>query len=117
MSAFATKYAIPPEVDRFIDTGFLEVLAEHAAEKTVRFHIPSKSVVDTQERMTCYEVYWIHPDFNAEFCHYYHEHPGDFPNFWALEDTDSVGDTFIDDLESVDDLVAWLEAMQIADIW
>jgi hypothetical protein len=117
MSQLAAKYAIPPEFDRFIDAGFLELLREGAAEKTVRFHIPSKVVIDTRDRLTAYEVFWIHPDFNAEFCHYCHERPGDLPNFWVVEDTDDVGDTCIDDLQTIDDLVMWLEAMQTADIW
>jgi hypothetical protein len=117
MSQLAAKYALPRELDNFIDEGFLRVLVENEAERTVRFHIPSKGVIDTRDRLTSYEVFWIHPEFNAELCHYYLDQPGDLPNFWALEDTTDVGDTFIDDLETVDDLVAWLEAMQTADVW
>ena len=46
--------------------------------------------------ITTYSVIWIHPDFNAEYCHYYDQVPGDLPNFYAEEDTTDVGSDSID---------------------
>jgi hypothetical protein len=111
MTDIAAKYKIPAQVMEFVTDGFLEVVLEDEAKKTVEFHIPSKRRKDDEERITSYSVVWIHPDFNAEFCHYYDEKPGDLPNFYALEDTTDVGDEPIDGLDTVDDLVGWLERL------
>jgi hypothetical protein len=99
----------------FIDDGFLQVLHENPAEKTVEFHIPSKRYSDVEGRITTYSLTWIHPDFNEQFCHFYYEQPGDSPNFYVTEDTTDVGDEQVD-LETVDDLVAWLETLRVADV-
>jgi len=45
--------------------------------KTVEFHLPSKRHTNIQEAITTYGLTWIHPDFNARFCHDCHETPGD----------------------------------------
>lgn len=83
MSDLASTYAIPPELMQFVDSGFLEVLVEEPEKATVRFDIPSKQFTDSKGRMTCYTLFWIHPEKNAEHCWYYHETPGDLPNFWV----------------------------------
>ncbi len=114
MSDLALKYKIPAEIIAFVNEGLLVFLAEDEAMKTVEFHIPSKRQTDDEGRITSYSVTWIHPDFNAEFCHYYDEKPGDLPNFYVKEDTSDVGSDQIDGLESVGDLVAWLEEFQNA---
>lgn len=109
MTDIAAKYNIPDEVMAFVLDGFLEVVSENEAEKTVEFHVPSKRQTDDEGRITSWSVVWIHPDFNAEFCHYYDEKPGDLPNFYVLKDTTDVGDEQVDGLDTVEDLVAWLE--------
>lgn len=114
--ALVAKYRIPDELVPFIDEGFLVPLSESWDEKCLRFHLPTKVVVDTRERFTSYNVIWIHPDFNAECCHYYYEELGDEPNFYVVEEITDVGDQHIDDLETLDDLVDWLESMKWADL-
>ena len=108
MTDLAQKYDIPADIMAFVKSGFLEVVSEDEATKTVEFHIPSKRATDDEGRLASYSVIWIHPDFNAEFCHYYDQRPGDLPNFFAEEDTTDVGSDLVDGLESVDDLVGWL---------
>jgi hypothetical protein len=115
MTDLAVKYRIPAEVMEFVNDGFVVFLAEDETEKTVEFHIPAKRTTDKEGRITSYSVIWIHPDFNAEFCRYYDEKPGDLPNFYIEEDTSDVGSNQIDGIDTVDDLVAWLEAMRQAD--
>jgi hypothetical protein len=115
MPDLATNYGIPAELMAFVADGFLEVLSENEAEKTIEFHLPSKRRTDVEGRITTYSLTWIHPDFNDRFCHYYFEHPGDSPNFYVTEDTTDVGDEQLD-LETVDDLVAWLESFRSADV-
>jgi len=77
MADLAKDYGVPPEIMAFVDAGFLEVLAETPGEKTVEFHLPSKRHTNIQEAITTYGLTWIHPDFNARFCHDCHETPGD----------------------------------------
>jgi len=115
MTDLALNYQVPPEVMEFVNDGFLVFLAEDETEKTVEFHIPSRRTTDKEGRITSYSVTWIHPDFNAEFCHYFDKKPGDLPNFYVEEDTSDVGSDPIDGLESVDDLVSWLEGMRHPD--
>lgn len=105
----ASKYQIPDELMAFVNDGFLEILSEREAEKTIEFHVPSKRTVDPDGRITTYSVTWIHPDFNDQFCHYYPKQPGDLPNFYVTEDTTDLGDEQVDGLDSVSDLVDWLE--------
>lgn len=106
-----TKYGIPREIMAWIDSGFLELLVEKEGEKTVEFHVPARRTVDAEGRATTYSVIWIHPDYNEQFCHYYLENPGDLANFYVFRDTTDVGDEQLD-LNSVDELVAWLDRLQ-----
>lgn len=108
MSDLAAKYKIPPELDKFIDTGFLEFLSENDAEKTIKFDIPSIAWTDDQDRDTTFTLVWIHPEFNEQFCHYYDEKPGDLANFYVFKETTDLGDDWMD-VATLDDLLAWLE--------
>jgi hypothetical protein len=108
MSQLAAKYAIPPELDTFIDRGFLVLLHEDPVHKTVEFHVPSRLTVDHEGRATTYSLTWIHPEFNAEFCSTWIETPGDAPNFEVEIDIESVGSDSVADLDTVDHLVCWL---------
>lgn len=111
MSALAAKYKIPPELDQFIDAGFLAMLSEDEAEKTVKFDIPSIAWTDDQDRDTTFTLVWIDPDFNEQFCHYYDEKPGDLANFYVFRETTDLGDDWLD-LSTLDDLLVWLEERQ-----
>ena len=104
MTEIAAKYKIPAEVMAFVRNSFLEVVSENEAEKTVEFHVPSKRHEDDEGR----SVVWIHPDFTAEFCHYYDEKPGDLPNFYVEKDTTDFGGELVEDVDTVEDLVRWL---------
>jgi hypothetical protein len=116
MSQIGQKYAVPPEIDQFVDQGFLEVLVERPERMTVEFHIPSRVNEDHRRRITAYRIVWIHPAHNAEFCDYYEENPGDLPNFY-VEICDSEGPSqMIDDLETADDLSVWLEEFQSSSV-
>jgi hypothetical protein len=107
MSAIAEKYGIPKCLDVFIDRGFVVLSHEDFAEKTVYFHVPSRSTVDQQDRETSYSVMWIHPDFNEQFFQTYFEKPGDAPNFEVVVDTEHVGPEYLD-IQTIDELVCWL---------
>ncbi|MBS0261506.1 MAG: hypothetical protein JSS02_06070, partial [Planctomycetes bacterium] len=111
MSDFATKYDIPTELDQYIDSGFLELLSESEAEKTLTFAIPSLEWVDERDRDVMFTLVWIHPEFNAEFCHYFEETPGDLANFYLFKETTDSGDECLD-LETLDDLLVWLNDRQ-----
>jgi hypothetical protein len=111
MNDVGKRFGIPPEVMEFVDSGFLELLGEDDAKKTVEFHMPSLRWEDENRRITAFSLTWIHPDFNATFCHYYHETPGDEPNFYVTKDTSESGDEILD-LNDVDELVAWLDAKE-----
>lgn len=115
MQDFIERYNLPSELVVFIERGFLVPLREEFETKTIEFHIPSKRTTDDAGRVTTYSVTWIHPDFNAEFCHYYHMVPGDQPNFYAVKDTSDVGDELIPGLDSVNSLVEWLIDLSNAD--
>lgn len=116
MSQISQRYAVPAEIDQFVDQGFLEVLTERPDKMTVEFHIPSRVTADHRRRITAYRIVWIHPDHNADFCDYYHETPGDLPNFY-VEVCNSEGPAeMIDDLETVDDLSVWLEEFQSSSV-
>jgi hypothetical protein len=112
MSHIGQRYAVPAEIDQFVDHGFLEVLTERPDRMTVEFHIPSRVSVDHRGRITAYRIVWIHPAHNADFCDFCHETPGDLPNFY-VEVCHSEGPSeMIDGLETVDDLSMWLEEFQ-----
>jgi hypothetical protein len=108
----AQKYQIPAEVMVFVDDGFLEVAEETPDRATVEFRMPSLGSADSADRYTLYNLVWIHPARNAEFCHYYDEKPGDLPNFFVRIDTERSRDEQVENLETVDDLVDWLNEMQ-----
>lgn len=114
MTDLVQQYGLPPELLQFVDSGFLSVLAEKPAEKTVEFHIPAMRFRDENDAITSFSLTWIHPDHNADFCHYFHETPGDLPNFYVDRDTTDAGGDQIDGLETVADLVDWLEQKQSA---
>lgn len=99
----AETYGVPAEVMAFVDAGFLQLLSEKEEEKTVEFHIPALLYEDEEGRATSFTLIWIHPDFNAQFCHYCHENPGDLANFYVMKDTDELGDEWLD-METLDDL-------------
>jgi len=108
MTDLAAQYKVPPELQRFIDSGFVELLSEKPEEKTIEFHIPSLLYTDENDRSTSFSIIWIHPDFNEQFCHYYDEKPGDLANFYVMKQTDDLGDDWLD-IETFDDLIDWLE--------
>ena len=114
--ALVTKYRVPDELVPFIDDGFLVPLSENWDDKCLKFHLPTKIVVNTRGRFTSYTVFWIHPDFNAECCDFYDEQPGDQPNFYVVEEITDVGDQYIENLDTLDDLVDWLASMKWADL-
>ena len=111
MTDLAEKYKIPDEIMAFVRDGFLEVAEETPDRATVEFRIPSMGSTGSSDRYTLYNLVWIHPDRNAEFCHYYDEKPGDLPNFFVRIDTEHSREDQVEDLESVDDLVDWLSEM------
>lgn len=111
MSDLAVKYKIPPELDKFIDAGFLEFLSENEAERTIKFDIPAIAWTDDRDRDTTFTLVWIHPDFNEQFCHYYDEKPGDLANFYVFKETTDLGDDWLD-VAALDDLIVWLEERQ-----
>jgi hypothetical protein len=54
MSQIGQCYAVPAEIDQFVDPGFLEVLTEQPNEMIVEFHIPRRATVDHRRRITAY---------------------------------------------------------------
>ena len=116
VSDVASKYRLPPELKSFVDEGFLVPTTENWEEKFVEFHLPSKVVTDTEGRITSFSVFWIHPDFNREFCHYFDEQPGDLSNFYVVEDTTDLRHDLVDKIETMKDLIGWLESMKSADV-
>jgi len=111
MTDIAQRYAIPAELTAFIDSGFIQLLAENEAEKTVRFDIPALAWTDDQDRDTTFTLLWIHPEFNAQFCHYYDEKPGDLANFYVFKETTDLGDEWLD-INDLDGLLDWLGERQ-----
>ncbi len=114
MTDLAGKYKIPAELMAFVNEGFLEVAEETPDRATVEFRIPSLGSTDSSDKYTLYNLVWIDPARNAEFCHYYDEKPGDLPNFYVRIDTEHSRDEQVENLETVDDLVDWFSEMQAA---
>ena len=106
-----TDYGVPDELGRFVDDGFLLVVFKKPKEKTVTFAIPSLSYRDENGIETDFTLDWIHPSFNAEFCHYFHETPGDLANFYLNKGSRERGDERIE-LQSLEDLLDWLADKQ-----
>lgn len=111
MTDLAAKYKIPAEIMAFVNDGFLVVLSEDESTKTVEFHIPTQARIDRKGRFESYSVFWIHPDFNAQFCRYYDNTPGDMPNFDAVVEITDVGSEPVEGLDTVDDLEYWLSEL------
>ena len=109
---FNAEFRIPDELLRFVDSGFLKVLVEHPEEKTIEFHMPSMRTEDKDRRVTAYSLVWIHPDFNAQFCHYYQDSPGDLPNFYLKKSTMDQPDEELEGIETLEDLIDWLASHQ-----
>jgi hypothetical protein len=63
---------------------------------------------DADCRVTAYSLVWIHPSFNREFCWFYDATPGDLPNFYLTRGVSDLGEEPID-IESIDELIYWLE--------
>ncbi len=112
MTDLADKYNIPDKIVAFVRSGFLEVAEESPDRATVEFRIPSLGSADSSDKYVLYNLVWIHPDRNAEFCHYYDQKPGDLPNFFVRIDTDHSRDEQVEDLETVEDLVGWLNTVE-----
>ncbi len=107
MADIQTEYAVPDELMDFVRRGVLKVVSENPAEKTVKFDVPKLQSIDDLRHDVFYNVIWIHPDFNDQFCWYYLEKPGDLPNFMVEKEITDNGQEPID-FETLDDLTAWL---------
>ncbi len=114
MPDLAEEYKIPTEIMEFVRNGFLEVAEETPERATVEFRIPSLGNADASDKYTLYNLVWIHPDRNAEFCDYYDHTPGDLPNFYVRIDKEQSRDEQVEDLETIEDLADWLAEMQEA---
>jgi hypothetical protein len=111
MPKLEKTYGIPAELKEFVDAGFLVVVFEKPERRTVTFGIPSLAYTDENDVETYFTLDWIHPDCNAQFCHYFYEKPGDVANFYLTEACRERGDELMD-VESLDDLIAWLAVRQ-----
>lgn len=69
--------------------------------------VPSLDQKDRKGRIKVVTVTWIHPDFNAQFCYYYHLAPGDLPNFYVNEENSEGPDEPLD-VNDVDELLYFL---------
>lgn len=113
MTQLTEAYKLPPELVTLVESGFLELLSEDAENKTVEFYIPSRRASDNHGRIaSVFNLIWIHPDHNAEFCHYYDTTPGDLASFYVSRSTPDHGDRVVPDLNTLDDLIAWLEDLR-----
>lgn len=108
-TSIASKFGLPDELLRFVDNGTLEVTNEDESQHTIEFSIPSLWRKNEHRRITAYALTWIDPSYNSQFCHYYDEVPGDMPNFFVRKLRSDLGDEYVEDLNDLDDLVAWLE--------
>ncbi len=69
-------------------------------------------IVHRRGNATTHRIVWNHPAHNAEHCHFYHEVPGDEPNFYVeVQEWDGPSE-ILADLETDDDLEAWLQELQ-----
>ncbi len=111
MADLKADFGVPDELIAYVNKGVLAVVSENEPEKTVIFDVPMLQSMDHLKRSTQYSLIWIHPEYNAEFCHFYDETPGDLPNFMVEKEIDDVGNEAID-IESFDDLTAWLDNLE-----
>lgn len=111
------RYAINPELVPFIEDGTLVLASEDPAKHTVQFDIPGYAVHDRRrDHDMHYTLSWIHPDQNKEQCWYYDKEPGDLPHFFVLIESDSGSECEDAELNTLDDLVAYLmEAREAKD--
>jgi hypothetical protein len=107
MNTLALRFGLPAELETLIDTGVLEVTGEYDAEKTLHLVVPSLRYEDRKGRIKVVTITWIHPDYNAQFCHYHHETPGDLPNFYVAEENSEGPDVPID-VNDLDELLDFL---------
>jgi hypothetical protein len=111
MQDLEKTYGVPAELKRFVDAGFLVVVFEKPDERTVTFGIPGLAYTDENNVETYFALDWIHPDVNAQLCHYFRVKPGDLANFYLTRACRERGDEPID-VESLEDLIAWLSERQ-----
>lgn len=109
MQHMQDTYGIPADLMAYVNVGLLEVVSENPNERTIEFHIPSMRERDTEGRTTSYSLTWINPKFNAQFCRHYEQQPGDAPNFELVMDIEDIGDDFVEPVQTVDELVGWLD--------
>lgn len=107
LSVVQAEYGVPDELMAHVRSGVLQVLSLYPAERTVTFDHPKLRHTDRSGRLNSCVVVLIHPNFNAEFCHYYDKVPGDLPNFMVTEPTEGDRDEE-SDAEELDDLLGWL---------
>ena len=77
-----------------------------------KFDIPSRIIGDRRGSTTTQRIVWIHQAHNAKHCHFYHEVPGDEPNFYVEVQNWDGPSGILDDLQTDDDLEAWLQELQ-----
>ena len=78
MNTLALRFGLPAELETLLDTGVLAITGEDDAEKTLHLVVPSLRQKDRKGRIKVVTITWIHPDYNAQFCHYYDKTPGRF---------------------------------------
>lgn len=105
------EFGIPADLMPFVSSGFLQVVAVDRDERAVEFHIPRLCSTDRHGYITTYSVSWIRPDCEGCVGPFQYVPGGVQPNFVVAIDTSHVGDEFVDDLETIDDLVSWLATM------
>ncbi len=71
-----------------------------------------KITVDRRGGMTACRTARIHPAHNADDCHYSNDVPGDLPNFYVEVQNWDGSSEILDDLQTDDDLEAWLQELQ-----
>jgi hypothetical protein len=107
MNTLALLFGLPADLETRIDTGVLAISGEDDATKTLRLVVPSLWQKDRKGRIKIVSITWIHPDYNAQFCHYYHETPGDLPNFYVAEENSEGPDEPLD-VNDLDELLDFL---------
>jgi hypothetical protein len=107
MNTLALRFGLPADLEMLIDTGVLAITREDDATKTLRLVVPSLWQKDRKGRIKIVSITWIHPDYNAQFCHYYHLAPGDLPNFYVAEENSEGPDEPLD-VNDLDELLDFL---------
>lgn len=60
-------FKIPTSLQKFIDSGVLQMLSIHEDEKYLEFYVPSRRLSRNRDKIDAFSVIWIHPDFIVEF--------------------------------------------------